>query len=68
MKINKNVIIELSPDDVKEIIVKYLETNGYKAKVEDVCLKTSSHLEGMGYAEHEVISFDGAYIKVNGDK
>ena len=63
MNIKTSVKIELSPDDVKEIIVNYLKTEGYDFSVEDVVFSTGTRYEGYGMAEHPVHYFEGAYVK-----
>lgn len=63
MEIKKNITIELSENDVKEIITDYLRREGYKVSVNDVNLSVDSRLEGFGMAEHEVNYFKGAYVK-----
>ena len=63
MEIKKNITIELSENDVKEIITEYLKREGYTATVDDVRLSVGSRLEGYGVAEHPVNYFEGAFIK-----
>ncbi len=58
----KNIKIELSPDDVKEIIVSYLKTEGYDFSVDDVVFSVGTRYEGYGMAEHPVDYFAGAYV------
>ena len=62
MEIKKNITINLSENDVKEIITDYLKREGYDVTVNDVTLSIGSRCEGYGDAEHEVIYFKGAYI------
>lgn len=63
MQIKKNITIELSEKDVKEIIADYLNKEGYKITVDDVSLSVGSRIEGYGMGEHEVNYFEAAYIK-----
>ena len=63
MEIKKNITIELTEDDVKEIIVNYLMRDGYDVTVDDIRLSVGSRLEGFGMMEHPVNYFEGAYVK-----
>lgn len=63
MEIKKNITIELSENDVKEIIADYLQREGYKVTVDDVSLLVGSRTEGYGLAEHPVKYFECAYVK-----
>ena len=62
MEIKKNITINLSENDVKEIIADYLKREGYDLEVNDVTLSIGSRCEGYGDAEHEVNYFKGAYV------
>lgn len=62
MNIKKNITINLSEEEVKQIIAEYLYNEGYKVRADDVTLSVGSRLEGYGMAEHEVHYFKGAYI------
>lgn len=63
MQIKKNITIELSEKDVKEIIADYLNKEGYKIAVDDVNLSVGSRIEGYGMGEYEVNYFKAAYVK-----
>ena len=63
MEIKKNITIELSENDVKEIITDYLKREGYGVTVDNVSFSVGSRLEGYGYGEHEVSYFKAAYVK-----
>lgn len=63
MKIKKNITIELSEDDVKEMIVYCLIKEGYEVTIDDVKLDVGSKIEGYGMGEYEVNYFKGAYVK-----
>lgn len=55
MNIKKNITINLSEDDVKEIIAEYCNKNGYKVKPEDVELLVDTRYVGFRtelYEEH----------------
>lgn len=62
MEIKKNITINLSEDDVKQVIADYLKREGYDVTVNDVSLLVGSRLEGYGMAEHSVNYFKGAYV------
>lgn len=64
MNINKNITINLSEDDVKEIIADYCNKNGYKVKPDDVTLSIGSRCVGFGPGEHMKHYFAGAEVKV----
>lgn len=63
MNIKKNITIELSENDVKEIIADYLNREGYGVTVDDVSLSVGSRIEGFGIGEYEVNYFKAAYVK-----
>ena len=63
MEIKRNITIELSEIDVKQIIAGYLNKKGYMVEPADVNLSVGSRLEGYGMAEHLVNYFKGAYVK-----
>ena len=63
MEIKKDITIELSENDVKEIIADYLQKEGYGVVSEDVRLSVSSRLEGYGMVEYPVNYFEGAFVK-----
>lgn len=63
MDIKKNITIELSENDVKEIIKDYLKKEGYSVSLGDVSLSVGTRLEGFGRAEHPVEYFKGAFVK-----
>ena len=67
MNINKNITINLSEDDVCEIIADYYCRNGYKVKPDDVKLSVSRRYVGYGPMEHDEWYFAGAKVKVKED-
>lgn len=67
MNINKNITINLSEDDVNEIIADYCNKNGYKVKPDDVTLSIGSHYVGFGTGEHMEHYFAGAKVNVKED-
>ena len=62
MEIKKNITINLSEDDVKQIIVDYLKREGYEVVVSDVSLSVGSRIKGYGMGEYSVEYFKGAYV------
>ena len=64
MEINKEVTINLTPDDVKEIITEYCKREGYKA--DHIHFKVNTHLEGYGMGEYEVTEFEGCTVTCKG--
>lgn len=63
MEIKKNITIDLSENDVKEIIADYLKREGYKVTTEDVNLSIGSKTKGYGMGEYEEYYFKAAYVK-----
>ena len=64
MNIKKNITINLSEDDVKEIITEYCIKNGYDVITEDVNLLVCKLSVGYGPMEHNEWSFAGAKVNV----
>lgn len=64
MNIKKNITINLSEDDVKEIITEYCIKNGYDVNTEDVNLLVCKRSVGYGPMEHDEWSFAGAKVNV----
>lgn len=62
MEIKKNITINLSKEDLKQIIADYLVKDGYNVKPSDINFNVSSQLEGYGMAEHEVTVFKGCTV------
>ena len=63
MNIKTSIQINLSSDDIKEIIVGYLKNEGYDFSVDDVVFSAGTRYEGYGMNEHPVSYFDGACVK-----
>lgn len=59
MNIVKKMTIELSKDDVKQIIKEYLEKDGYTV-VGDINIDVSEQCVGYGMQEHDEVVFKGA--------
>ena len=62
MNIKKNITINLSEDEVKQVIADYLIREGYDVTAKDVSLSVGTRSEGYGMAEHDVTYFKGCYI------
>ena len=62
MDIKKNITIELSDLDIKEIIVDYLKQKGHNVCPKDIKFLHGSRLEGVGMTQHTVDYFDGARV------
>ena len=62
MNIKKNITINLSEEEVKQVIADYLTREGYDVTAKDVSLSVGSRIEGYGMGEYSVEYFKGAYI------
>ena len=63
MEIRKNITINLTPKDVKHIILDYLTKEGYEIKKEDdITFKVGNECQGYGTAEHYVTIFNGCSV------
>lgn len=65
MKAKRNISIEISENELKEIVAKHVESKGYKVSSENVTFRVSRHLEGFGMTEHPVMSFDSCIVNVS---
>lgn len=63
MEIKKNITIELSENDVKEIITSYLKNEGYVVTSDNVNLSVGLRIKGFGMGEYEEAYFKAAYVK-----
>lgn len=65
MNIDTNINVNLSPDEVKEIIAQYVKTKLpiYEAAASDVTLKVGQECVGYYKDEHYETRFYGATIK-----
>lgn len=63
MEIKKNITIELSASDVKQIIVDYLNKDGYDITESNVDLRVGQNLVGYPTNEHYEPYFKGAFVK-----
>ena len=65
MKITRKVTVNLSPDELETIVKDYLAKEGFEVVENGVDFKASSHIEGFGMGEHQVIKFDGCRVVCN---
>ena len=63
MNIFENITINLTPDDVREILKDYIEKQGYRVKG-NIQLRVGSRLEGFGRDEYPQSYFESAVIDV----
>lgn len=63
MEIKKNITIELSESDVKEIIASYLKNEGYAVTSDNVNLSIGLRIKGFGMGEYEEAYFKAVYVK-----
>ena len=68
MHICKNITINLTESDVKDIIIKHFLDKGYNISKSDINFNISNHLEGYGISEHPVTKFNGCDIKIKEEK
>ena len=63
MEIKKSITINLTPADVKQIILDYLTKDGYVIKTEnDISFQVGTECQGYGMAEREVTIFKGCSV------
>lgn len=65
MKVERTVKVELTADELKQIVAEYLRKDGFDAEKEDVTFNVGRHSEGFGMMEHEVIKFTGCTVKAS---
>ena len=63
MKVNRNITIELSENELKKLVVEHLKKEGYDVKVENINFSVGSKIEGDDYlSEHQVLYFKGCTV------
>lgn len=62
MDIKKNIRIELSESDVKEIITDYLNREGYTVTIDNVDILTGLRTKGYSIGEYTETYFKAAYV------
>lgn len=63
MNINKNITIDLSTDDIKQIIVDYLIKEGFNTTIDNVNFNIRSLCTGYGLMESYSYVLDGCQVK-----
>ena len=62
MEVVRTVTVNISPDELEDIVKEYLKREGFEPNDAKIDFKVSSHIEGYGYGEHEVKTFDGCNV------
>lgn len=65
MNINKNITIDLSTDDIKQIIVDYLIKEGFNTTVDNVTFDVKTVCTGYGLMESYNYVLHGCNVKCN---
>ena len=68
MNIKKKLTISLTESDVKEIIVDYVNSQGFKATKADVNLVVGTEWCGYGLGEYQAPVFKECSVDVKGEK
>lgn len=66
MDIKKNITINLSVDDVKQIITEHFVKEGYTVKSNGIKFEVGEECHGYGMGEHYVTEFLGCSVKCEG--
>ena len=67
-QVDKNITINLTPYEFKELIAEKCREQGYKnVKASDVTFDVGTELRGYGMAEHEEVVFRGCHIHSKGE-
>lgn len=64
MDILRNITINLSKEDISQMIVDYLEKEGYQVTTKDIVFSVGTRIEGYGLTEHPVSYFDGCKVHI----
>lgn len=67
MNIKKNITINLTEGDVKDIIADYCYKNGYNVTGDDITLSVGTRSVGYYMDEHDEVYFAGAKVHVRKD-
>ena len=62
MEVQRSITINLTEEEVKQIVAEHLNKEGYTVEAKDVQLEVGSHLEGYGTGEHSVNYFKGCFV------
>ena len=63
MDIKKNITINLSADDIRQIISEYLVNDGYDIAPNDIEFEVNEECHGYGMAEHYELVFKGCSVR-----
>lgn len=63
MDIKKNITINLSSDDVRQIISDYLTKDGYSVNSDDIEFDIEEECHGYGAGEHYEYVFEGCSVR-----
>ena len=63
MNIKKNITINLTEADIKEIIADYLKKEGYSVEVDDISINVGMRTVGFYTDEHSEPYFRGIDVK-----
>lgn len=62
MQMTRKVTINISRDELAEIIKDYLSEEGFEVDAKNVNFNLETAYEGYGYDEHEVKKFTGCNV------
>lgn len=65
MDIKHNMTLTFKSDEVKNIIIEYLEREGFITSNYNISFDIKRQIEGYGMMEHEVTEFQGITVKLN---
>lgn len=65
MELTRKIIVDLSPDELTEIVKDFLAKEGFEVVENGVDFNASSRIEGYGMGEHQVIKFNGCRVVCN---
>ena len=67
-RIEKNITINLTPDELKELIAEKCREQGYTTvEAKDVTFDVGMELQGYGQGEHNEVVFRGCRISSKGE-
>ena len=68
MKVKKNININLSEDDVKQVIIDYLKKDGYEVIKDDINFSIGIRLAGHRFAEYKQPYFKGVCVSSSSEE
>lgn len=63
MKFERTINVELSPDDLAEIVKDYLEKEGFEVEENGVDFFSTSEIKGYGMGEYQEIKFKSCKVR-----